>query len=111
MPEEPSVKKVAVFEGEARIGSIVSGMQEIRLKPEDFSSPIALQMAISRIYEAVIKAFEQGMQRKYVAEVRFTDSLGNPVVFAIDLGEATPPFSKDKVKARITVELYEEEED
>jgi len=31
------------------------------------------------------------------------------VVFAVDLGSTTPPFSGEKVKARIYVEIYEEE--
>jgi len=106
---EEQPKKIAVFEGEAKIGTVFAGMQEVRLRPEDFASPISLQMAISRIYEAVMKAFEEGMKKKYVAEIRFTDSLGNPVVFAVDLGETMPPFSREKVKARVIVEIYEEE--
>ncbi len=102
-------KRLAIFEGEARIGEVMQGLQAIQLRPEDFSSPVALQMALSRIYEAVLKAFESGPKKRYVAEIRFTDSLGNPVVFAVDLGESPPPFSKDKVRARIVVEIYEEE--
>lgn len=108
---ESGVKKLAIFEAEAKVGEVMQGLQAIQLRPEDFSSPVALQMALSRIYEAVLKAFESGPKKRYVAEVRFTDSLGNPVVFAVDLGESPPPFSKDKVKARVIVELYEEEEE
>jgi len=104
------VKKVAVFEGKARIGEVMGGLANIQLKPEDFSSPIALQMAFSRIYEGVIKALEEGPKKRYVAEVKMTDSLGNQVVIGIDLGEAPPPFSSSEVKARITVELFEEED-
>jgi hypothetical protein len=103
-------KRLAIFEGEARVGEVMQGLQAIQLRPEDFSSPVALQMALSRIYEAVLKAFESGPKKRYVAEIRFTDSLGNPVVFAVDLGETPPPFSKDRVKARIIVEIFEEEE-
>jgi hypothetical protein len=103
-------KRLAIFEGEARVGEVMQGLQAIQLRPEDFTSPVALQMALSRIYEAVLKAFETGPKKRYVAEIRFTDSMGNPVVFAVDLGETPPPFSKDKVKARIVVEIYEEEE-
>jgi len=104
------IKKLAIFEGEAKIGEIMQGLQAIQLRPEDFSSPVALQMALSRIYEAVLKVLESGPRKRYVAEIRFTDSLGNPVVFAVDLGESPPPFSKDKVKARIIVEIYEDED-
>ena len=104
-------KRLAIFEGNARIGEVVQGLQAIQLRPEDLSSPVALQMAISRIYEAVMKAFEGGFKKRYVAEVRFTDSLGNPVVVAVDLGDSPPPFSKDRVKARVVIEIYEDEED
>lgn len=104
-------KRLAIFEGDARVGEVVQGLQAIQLRPEDLSSPVALQMAISRIYEAVMKAFEGGLKKRYVAEVRFTDSLGNPVVIAVDLGESPPPFSRDRVKARVVIELYEEEEE
>ncbi len=104
-------KRLAIFEGEARVGEIMQGMQAIQLRPEDFTSPVALQMAITRIYKAFFEAFESGPKKRYVAEVRFTDSMGNQVAFAVDLGEAPPPFSRDRVKARIVVEIYEEEED
>ncbi|MET1101756.1 MAG: hypothetical protein ABWW69_04685 [Pyrodictiaceae archaeon] len=102
-------KRIALFEGEARIGEIFAGLQQIQLKPEDFTSPVALQMALTRIYEGVMRAFQEGMKKRYVAEVKFTDSMGNQIVFAVDLGEAPPPFSKDRVKARILVEIFEEE--
>ena len=108
---EKEAKRLAIFEGEAKIGEVIQGLQALQLRPEDFSSPVALQMAISRIYEALMKTFESGPRKRYVAEVRFTDSLGNPVIIAVDLGEAPPPFSTDKVKARVVIELYEEDED
>ncbi len=102
-------KRIVIYNGKARIGEVIGGLASIQLRPEDFSSPIALQMAFSRIYEGVIKAMESGPKKKYIAEVKFTDSLGNPVVIGVDLGESPPPFSKKEVKARILVELYEEE--
>ncbi|MEB3845310.1 MAG: hypothetical protein LRS48_06520 [Desulfurococcales archaeon] len=109
MVEEPQVKKD--YTGEAKIGRVMKNIATISLKPEDFSSPISLQMAFSRIYEAMMRMVEEGGPRpSYVAEVKFTDDLGNQVVFAVDLGENVPPFSKEKVKARIVVELYEEED-
>ena len=99
------------FEGTARIGKVMKNIATISLKPEDFSSPIALQMAFSRIYEAMMRIIEEGGPKStYVAEVKFVDDLGNQIVFAVDLGEEIPPFSKEKVKARVRVELYEEEE-
>nr|WP_232502293.1 hypothetical protein [Aeropyrum camini] len=97
------------FEGEARIGRVVKDFLRLSLKPEDFSSPVALQMAISRLYEGMMRMMERGgPQPTYVAEVRFTDDMGNPVVIAVELGPETPPFSRDRVKARIRVELYED---
>ncbi|MMZ71693.1 hypothetical protein D1872_352240 [compost metagenome] len=57
----------------------------------------------------MLKVLETGPKKRYIAEVRFTDSIGNNVVFAVDLGESPPPFSRDKVKARIMVEIYEED--
>ena len=102
-------KKIAVFEGSARIGEVISGLTQIQLRPEDLTSPIAFQMAFTRIYEGIMKAMEEGPKKKYVAEVRFNDSLGNTIVMAVDLGESPPPFSKREVKARVLVELYEED--
>ncbi len=104
-------RQVKSFEGEARIGKAMKNLATITLKPEDLSSPVAFQMALSRIYESLVKMFESGGPKPtYIAEVRFTDDLGNRVVFAVDLGEAPPPFSKDRIRARIVVEFYEDEE-
>lgn len=108
---EAPERRIAIFDGSARIGEVLGGFSQIQLRPEDFSSPLALQMAFTRIYEAVMRAMETGFRKRYVAEVRFKDSMGNPVVVAVDLGEAPPPFSKREVKARVTIELYEEEQD
>jgi hypothetical protein len=105
---ERSVSRV--YEGSARVGKVIKSFAAVTLKPEDFSSPVAFQMAISRIYESMLKMFESGGPKPtYVAEIRFTDDLGNSVVFAVDLGPEVPPFSSEKVKARIYVEVYEEE--
>ncbi len=101
-------KRIAIFEGEARIGEILGNMLQVQLRPEDFSSPIALQMALSRIYDALMRTLESGPKKKYVAEVRFTDATGSRISFAVDLGEEPPPFSSRNVKARILVEIYEE---
>lgn len=102
-------KVIKIFEGKAKIGEIISGFEQIVLRPEDLSSPISFQMALSRIMNSLMKSLEKGPRRKYVAEVRFGDSMGNTVVFAIDLGENPPLFSRREVKARIVVELYEED--
>ncbi len=108
MSEEGGYKE---FLGEARIGRVMKNFAAITLKPEDLSSPLAFQMALSRMYEAIMKMIESGGPKPvYVAEVRFVDDMGNNVVFMIELGETPPPFSKDKVKARVRVELFEEEE-
>jgi len=109
LDENYEAKRIVVFEGQARIGEIMKGFAQIQLRPEDFSSPLALQMALTRIYEGLMKAVSEGPKKSFAAEVRFTDSLGQTVSFGVDLGTAPPPFSKSVVKARVIVELYEED--
>ncbi len=97
------------IEAEAKIGKALKNIAMISLRPEDFSSPVSFQMALSRLYESVMKMMESGgPEQTYVAEVKFTDDLGNQVSIAIDLGKAVPPFSSEKVKAEVTIRLYEE---
>jgi hypothetical protein len=108
MAEKPEEKTIGIFNGTAKIGEILAGFSQLTLTPQDLTSPVALQMAISRIYEAMTKAVASGPKKKYVAEVRFTDSLGNPVVLALDLGERMPPFTNKEVRARILIELFED---
>lgn len=98
-----------IFKGSARIGEIMDTFTQLTLTPQDMTSPVALQMALSRIYEAMTRAITMGPKKKYVAEVKFIDSLGNPVTIALDLGEKMPPFSNKEVKAKISIELFEEE--
>ncbi|WP_410713499.1 hypothetical protein [Caldisphaera sp.] len=97
------------FKGEARVGRVMKNFASISLKPEDLSSPVAFQMAISRLYESLMKVFESGgPETTYIAEVKITDDTGNQVSIAIDLGNSIPPFSSDKVKADVKVTLYED---
>ncbi len=105
--EEGSSVKI-VFEGTARIGEVMSTFKSVTLRPEDFSSPVALQMALTRIYDTIMKSLMETPKKTFVAEIRFTDSMGNTVVFAADLGESPPPLPGTKVKARITIELLED---
>ena len=109
MGEEP--KRITIFHGKAKVGEILGNLAQIQLRPEDFSSPLSLQMALSRIYDAILKSFQEGLKKKYIAEVKFVDALGNQVIVAVDLGESPPPFSKSEVKAKILIELFEEEEE
>jgi len=108
MADKPEEKTIGIFNGTAKIGEIFAGFSQLTLTPQDMTSPVALQMALSRIYEAMTKAITSGPKKKYVAEVKFTDSLGNPVVIALDLGERMPPFTNKEVRARILIELYED---
>ncbi len=108
--EHEKTKVIKIFEAQAKIGEIIQGLQNIILRPEDLSSPVSFQMAISRIMDALMKSVEEGPKKRYVAEIRFADSLGNPVVIAVDLGETLPPFSKREVKARILIELFEDQD-
>ncbi|MEM2157950.1 MAG: hypothetical protein QXX60_07175 [Sulfolobales archaeon] len=97
--------------GEARIQRVMLNMAQIRLSPEDLSNPVSFQIALSRIYENLMKALEGGIKHTYIAEVKFKDSLGNQVVFAVDLGDKVPATPSEKLKARIFIELYEENEE
>ncbi len=105
--EEPIYR--IVFLGRARVGEVMEAFKEIRLRPEDFSSPVAMQMALSRIYEALIRSLSGGLDKSYVAEVVFQDSLGNQVIFAADLGKSPPPISTQSLRVKITVEFYRED--
>lgn len=106
------VKYALSFEGYGEIEkvllNIAKGLAEVRLSPQDFSDPVSFQLAISRMYETLMRVVEEGSKYSYVAKVKFRDSLGNEVTIAIDLGEELPPFMNKNVKAKITVELYEE---
>jgi hypothetical protein len=109
--KEEKYKIIKIFDGKAKVGEVLNTFQQLVLKPDDLSSPVSLQMALSRIMDSIMKSMSEGVKKKYVAEIKFTDSMGNPVVLAVDLGENPPPLSKKEVKARIVIELYEEEED
>jgi len=101
-------KIMGVLTGTAKVGEVLAGFTQLSITPQDMTSPVALQMAISRIYETMTKAVEAGPKKKFVAEVRFNDSMGNQIVMALDLGQQLPPFVNKDVKARILVELYED---
>ena len=100
------------FYGVARIEKVVRGiarsLAEARINPQDLANPISFQIALSRLYEAILKSLSEGGKTTYVAEVRFNDSLGNPVVFAVDLGEKPPALSESRAKVKIVVEFIEE---
>ena len=104
---QPSYK--VVFEGRAKIGEIMGNLISIQLKPEDFSSPLSFQMALTRIYNEVLNMMQQQPKMHYVAEVRFNDSMGNPVVIGVDFGDKIPPLSKKDVKVKVIIEFYDEE--
>jgi len=104
---QPSYK--VEFEGRAKIGEVMGNLVSIQLKPEDLSSPLAFQMALSRIYNEVLNMMQQQPKVHYVAEVKFNDSMGNPVVIGVDFGDKIPAMSKKDVKAKITIEFYDEE--
>jgi len=109
-PDYKDTKSVGgVFNGTAKVGEIMAGFSQVAFTAQDMTSPVAMQMAISRIYEAMTKATESGSKKKYMAEVRFVDSMGNPVVLALDLGERMPPFTSKDVRARILIELSEDQ--
>ncbi|BBG23876.1 hypothetical protein [Sulfuracidifex tepidarius] len=97
------------FDGKAKVGQVMGNLQALSLKPEDFSSPIALQMALSKLYNDLMKSLSEKPQPHYIADVRFSDSMGNPINLAVDFGNNLPPMSKQEVKVKITIEFYDEE--
>ena len=107
---EDSLHK-AEFLGVARVGKvslgIARGLAQAKITPQDLSNPVSFQLAFSRLYEALMKSLEKGEGETYIAEVKFVDSLGNEVTFAVNLGEEPPAFSSDTVRVRVTVEFYE----
>jgi hypothetical protein len=105
-----SAKRI-ILEGEARIGRVTMPLFTFSLSPEDLSSPLSFQMALNKILEDLTNILEKEPKARYMAEVKFTDAMNVPVTFAVDLGDKLPPFGKDRVKARIIVELYEEDDE
>ncbi|BCS94266.1 hypothetical protein L3N51_01090 [Metallosphaera sp. J1] len=97
------------FEAKAKIGEVMGNLASIQLRPEDLSSPIAFQMAISRIYSELMNMMSSGPSKHYVAEVRFNDSMGNPVAIGVDFGDKIPPLSKQEVKVKVILEFYDED--
>ncbi len=99
------------FDGIARISKVELGIAKsiasANITPQDLSNPVSFQLAFSRLYEAILQSLEKENKKVYVAEVRFKDSLGNEVTFAVNLGETPPAFSSDLIKVRIAVEFYE----
>ncbi len=100
---------IGVAKVEKTVVDIARSLAEANITPQDLANPVSFQIAFSRLYDAILKSIEQGGKVSYVAEVRFKDSLGNVITFAVDLGERPPPLSSNVVKARITVELLEGE--
>ena len=98
------------LKGEAKVARIQAPLVPINISPSDLEGPLSMFDMISKIYEAMMKAMSEGPKTRYMAEVKFSDALGSPIVFVVDLGDKFPPFEKDKVKARIIIELYEDEE-
>jgi len=107
---EESLHKVE-FTGLARVSKvplgIAKGLAQAKITPQDLSNPVSFQLAFSRLYEALMKSIEMSEGETYVAEVRFVDSLGNEVAFAVNMGDKPPAFSNDTVKVRVIVEFYE----
>ncbi|MEM4043316.1 MAG: hypothetical protein QXU60_02780 [Sulfolobales archaeon] len=103
--EEEPLQRI-IFIGRARIGEVLDTFKELRLRPEDFSSPIAFQMALTRLYENLMRSLSSGPKKSYLAEIIFQDSLGNQVSFAVDLGETPPPVESQNVRVKIIIEFY-----
>ncbi|ALU11646.1 hypothetical protein EYM_03335 [Ignicoccus islandicus DSM 13165] len=105
-----SERYVATLEGEARIRKLNIPIMRLDITPEDLNSPLSFQILMEKIMESVTKTLEEEPHPQYMAEVSIRDSLGMPVRFVVNLGDKVPYFSKDKVKVRLILEFYEEED-
>ncbi|MGC8631496.1 MAG: hypothetical protein ACP5T2_03630 [Thermoprotei archaeon] len=108
MENSENFQPLAIFTGNAKIGQVMGGVQALTLTPQDLSSPTSLQMALTRIMDSIAKLSTSEPQKKWVADIRFTDGMGNQVSFAVDLGPM-PPLEAKEYKARIIVELLKDE--
>ncbi len=106
---EDENQPIAIFSGTAKIGQVMGGMQALTLSPQDLASPTSLQMALTRIMDSIAKLSTTEPKKKWVAEIRFIDGLGNQVSFAVDLGPM-PPLEAKEYKARVIVQLVPDEE-
>jgi len=104
MENDEGFEPIATFNGTAKIGQVMGGIQALTLTPQDLSSPTSMQMALTRIMDSIAKLSTTQPQKKWVAEIRFTDGMGNAVSFAVDLGPM-PPLEAREYKARVIVEL------
>ena len=104
-------KKVVEISGEAKIGRLDIPPMVLELGPDDLASPLSFQMALSKLVDKIMDTLEKPPEPHYFADIRIKDHLNRPISIAIDLGKSIPPFSKDKVKARVIIEIYEEEEE
>jgi len=94
--------------GTAKVGEVLAGFTQLSITPSGYDEPGRAADGDKQDYEAMTKAVESGPKKKFVAEVKFNDSMGNPITMALDLGQKLPPFVNKEVKARILVELYED---
>ncbi|MDP7975071.1 MAG: metallophosphoesterase family protein [TACK group archaeon] len=104
MAQDQNSEPIAEFSATAKIGQVMGGIQALTLSPQDLSSPVSLQMALTRIMDSLAKLSTSQPEKKWIAEVRFTDSLGNPISIAVDLGPM-PPLEATEYRARVKVEL------
>jgi len=65
-------------------------------------------MALTRIMDSIAKLSTTEPKKKWVADIRFTDGMGNQISFAVDLGPM-PPLEEKEYKARIIVQLITED--
>ena len=109
MSEKPALR--LEFSGKAKVGEVSALFKELNLDVEEMlTNPTAFYMSLTKLLNAITaKDFSQLTQKSYMASISFKDSNGKTITFNADLGDKMPLISKDEVKARIIIEIYDEE--
>ena len=114
--EEPAIR--LEFEGKATIGEsyrfardFSTLLDELVRSGQNVAGPAGFAAFISKIYETLSKSLESqsASDKVWVASVEFRDGFNTPVHVSLDLGDKIPMLSSNVVRAKIIIELYDEE--
>lgn len=94
------------FEGTAKIKQI-SKLYTDLVGTEELDT-LDITHIFTKILDSLTSNPSKLEEKVFVAKIGFKDSAGHDVGFVINVGDKTPPFSRDKVRARIVVEIYDE---
>ena len=95
------------FEGAAKIKQISKLYKEFVGAEEPDTLDIA--SILTKLLDNVMSDLSKLEEKTFVAKIAFKDSVGHEASFTVDIGNKVPPFSRDKVRARVIVEIYDDE--